>query len=76
MAALKSGLGVSILPCFMGDTEPDLERWREPDPAHDLGLWVLLHPDLRHTARVLAFRDHMVTAIGAQADLFGGREAT
>lgn len=75
VAALKQGLGVSIIPCFMGDAEPELERWREPDPAHDLGLWVLLHPDLRRTARVLAFRDYMVKAIGAQAGVFTGQPA-
>lgn len=75
VAALREGLGVSILPCFMGDAEPELERWREPDPAHDLGLWVLLHPDLKRTARVLAFRDYMVKAIGAQAGVFAGQPA-
>jgi DNA-binding transcriptional LysR family regulator len=73
VAALKQGLGVSIIPCFMGDAEPDLERWREPDPSHDLGLWVLLHPDLKRTARVLAFRDHMVAAIAERVGVFEGR---
>jgi DNA-binding transcriptional LysR family regulator len=73
VAALREGLGVSILPCFMGDAEPELERWSEPDPVHDLGLWVLLHPDLKRTARVLAFRDHMVEAIGERAAVFEGQ---
>jgi hypothetical protein len=31
-------LGVSFLPCFMGDADPLLERYCEPDAAHDLGL--------------------------------------
>ena len=72
MAAIKEDLGVSILPCFMGDADPALERYCEPDPAYDLGLWVLLHPDLKRTARVLAFRDHMTGAIKEQRDLFEG----
>ena len=71
-AALREGLGVSILPCFMGDTDPLLERYGDPDPAYNLGLWVLLHPDLKRTARVLAFRDHMVQAINAKKALFEG----
>ncbi len=71
-AAIREGMGVSILPCFMGDMDPLLDRYCDPDPALDLGLWVLLHPDLRRTARVLAFRDHMVNAIRAKKDLFGG----
>lgn len=72
LAALREGLGVSFLPCFMGDTDPLLARYCEPDPAHNLGLWVLLHPDLKRTARVLAFRDHMINAIHRQRGLFEG----
>jgi molybdate transport repressor ModE-like protein len=75
LAAIREGLGVSILPCFMADTDPTLQRYCEPDPAYNLGLWVLLHPDLRRTARVLAFRDHMVAAINDQRALFEGRFA-
>jgi molybdate transport repressor ModE-like protein len=72
LAAIREGMGVSYLPCFMGDAEPLLERYREPDPSHNLGLWILLHPDLRRTARVLAFRDHMISAVNEMKDLFEG----
>jgi DNA-binding transcriptional LysR family regulator len=72
-AALREGMGVSILPCFMGDADPLLERYGDPDPALNLGLWVLIHPDLKRTARVLAFRDYMVRAINDKKDLFEGR---
>ncbi|MGD8560348.1 MAG: LysR family transcriptional regulator [Gammaproteobacteria bacterium] len=73
LAAIKEGLGVSILPCFMGDADPALARYCEPDPAYNLGLWTLLHPDLKRTARVLAFRDHMTAAIKEKKDLFEGK---
>ena len=72
LAAIREGLGVSYLPCFMGDAQPGLERYCEPDPSHNLGLWILLHPDLKRTARVLAFRDHMVSAVNETKDLFEG----
>ena len=65
-------MGVSMLPCFMGDSDPLLERYGDPDPAYNPGLWVLLHPDLKRTARVLAFRDHMTQAINEKKDLFEG----
>jgi len=71
-AAVREGLGVSILPCFMGDADPALVRYCEPDPAYNLGLWILLHPDLKRTARVLTFRDHMANAINEKRDLFEG----
>ena len=70
--ALREGLGVSILPCFMGDADPGLARYSDPRPEWDLGLWILLHPDLRRTARVIAFRDYMIEAIQAQQDVFSG----
>jgi molybdate transport repressor ModE-like protein len=73
LAAIKEDLGVSILPCFMGDADPALERYCEPDPAYNLGLWILLHPDLKRTARVLTFRDHMTSAINEKKDLFEGK---
>jgi len=70
--AIREGVGISILPCFMGDADPLLERFTEPDPAHNLGLWVLLHPDLKRTARVLVFRDYISQAINEKKDLFEG----
>lgn len=73
LAALREGMGISILPCFMGDSDPELLRYADPRPEWDLGLWILLHHDLKRTARVLAFRDYMSEAIKAQADLFAGR---
>ena len=73
LSAIKEGLGVSYLPCFMGDAEPTLERYCNPEVQHDLGLWILLHPDMKRTARVLAFRDYMIKYIQDQRDLFEGQ---
>ena len=73
LAALREGLGVSFLPCFMGDADPVIERYCDPDPANNLGLWILLHPDLKRTARVLAFRDHVGDLIIEKKDLFEGK---
>jgi DNA-binding transcriptional LysR family regulator len=73
LSAIKADLGVSYLPCFLGDADPMLERYCEPDVQHELGLWILLHPDLKRTARVLAFRDHMIQSIEEKRDLFEGK---
>ncbi len=72
-AALKQHLGVAYLPCFMGDTDPDLVRLCPPDAQMKLGVWLLFHPDLKRTARVLAFRDHMIEEMKQQADLLEGQ---
>ncbi|MCI2398552.1 LysR family transcriptional regulator [Aliiroseovarius subalbicans] len=71
-AALKVGLGVGYLPCFLGDSDPALTRYREPEIQHNLGLWLLYHRDLRNTKRVTLFREHMQREIKSVAVLFEG----
>ena len=71
-AASKEGLGVGYLPCFLGDSDPSLVRFRQPEIRHNLGLWLLYHRDLRNTKRVTVFRDHMQREIKALAALFEG----
>jgi DNA-binding transcriptional LysR family regulator len=71
-SAIREGLGVSVIPCFTGDADPLLERYCDPESKFDLGLWVLMHPELKHNARVLAFRNHMIMTINEQRHLFEG----
>lgn len=71
--ATRAGLGVAALPCYLGDSHPDLRRVRAPIPEMSSELWVLTHADLRDTARVRAMTDWLVNALGAQRDLFEGR---
>lgn len=71
-AALKEGLGVGYLPCFLGDSDPNLVRFRQPEIRHNLGLWLLYHRDLRNTKRVTVFRDYMQREIKALTALFEG----
>ncbi len=72
VAALREGLGVGFLPCFLGDNEPSLIRFREPEKKHELGLWLLYHRDLKRTKRVTLFRQYMQREIEALRDVFDG----
>jgi DNA-binding transcriptional LysR family regulator len=63
-SAVRAGIGIAPLPCFLGDPLPDLvriggliEELRQP-------LWLLTHPDLRRVARVRVFLDFAAAAIG------------
>jgi DNA-binding transcriptional LysR family regulator len=51
-AAVRSGIGVAALPCFMGDPDAALVRILAPQPEMASALWLLTHPDLRRTARI------------------------
>jgi len=50
--ACADGLGLAVLPCFLGDNLAPLRRIHEPLPELASELWVLTHPDLRKTARI------------------------
>jgi DNA-binding transcriptional LysR family regulator len=72
LAAVRAGLGLTMLPCFMGDLEPELVRVLPPEPSLSGQIWLVYHPDLRHTARVRAFADFIVEAFQADRPLFEG----
>ena len=48
-------------------------RVGEPPEALTLELWILTHPDLRHTARVKALMAYLFPALKKDEDLFAGR---
>ncbi len=52
--ACEDGLGVAVLPCWIGDASPHLSRLLAPQPELGSELWLLSHPDLRKTPRVHA----------------------
>jgi DNA-binding transcriptional LysR family regulator len=52
--AIRSGLGRSLLPCCIGDRERGLSWLNGRKPILTRELWLLVHPDLRHLARIKA----------------------
>ena len=59
----EEGLGITILPCFLGDNSARLSRVGEPLDSCRNGLWILTHKDLMHTARIKTFTGHMIEAL-------------
>lgn len=62
-AMLRTGVGVGILPTFMEERHPELIPVSDPLPELEVPVWMLTHPDLRDTARVRAFMQHVGDAI-------------
>jgi DNA-binding transcriptional LysR family regulator len=61
--AVRTGLGVGFLLCFLGDRERDLVRVAEPMATLDTQLWILTHPDLRRVARIRAFTEFLFQSL-------------
>ena len=53
--AAMAGLGLAVLPTYLGETTPSLTRVDDPDTETIWDLWLLAHPDVRRSARVNAF---------------------
>lgn len=73
-AMVRAGLGVSILPCYTADRDTTLRRLT-PKPLIDpkFDIWMLYHPDARHTRRLRLFADFLTRQIKADIELFEGR---
>jgi DNA-binding transcriptional LysR family regulator len=72
--AAKAGIGLALLPCYLGDEDKGLVRALS-DPVPDLvgELWLVTHADLKQTARVRAFFDIVGEGLARERDLFGGQ---
>lgn len=71
-AGVRDGLGVAVLPCYLGDSDDRLARIGDPIPELGTDLWVLTHPDLRGVARIRAFTEHVATSVrGMERKLAG-----
>ena len=58
----------------MAERHPELVAVSDPIPELDVPVWMLTHPDLRQTARVRAFMQHVGDAVAqrlVQAELGG-----
>jgi DNA-binding transcriptional LysR family regulator len=69
--ACLAGLGVTVLPCFLGDVEPTLARLA---PKH-LGtrpMYLVVHPDRARVARVRVVMDFVAEIMSAEAQLLNG----
>lgn len=70
--AAAAGMGVTMMPCYLGDADNRLVRVGELIEPLTMELWVLTHPDLRHTARVKALIAYLHESLTKQSALFEG----
>ncbi len=70
--AARCGLGLTVLPCFFGDSVEGLRRIPNCQPYLSFDLWMLSHPDLRDAARMRTFRAFAADAIDCKKPLLAG----
>src|SRR5712671_24689 len=72
IVAVRQGLGITTLPCFVGDADPLLVRVPGTD-LHMYGtLWLLTQGETRKTKRVRLFTEFVSRRLAAYAPLLAG----
>jgi DNA-binding transcriptional LysR family regulator len=72
IVAVRQGLGITTLPCFVGDADPLLARVPGVD-LHLYGtLWLLTQGETRKTKRVRLFTEFVSRRLAAYAPLLAG----
>lgn len=61
--AAHDGNGLTVLPCILGDPDPEMDRVFGPDVVGSLELWLLTRNDLAQQAHVRAVMEFMVEVI-------------
>jgi DNA-binding transcriptional LysR family regulator len=73
LVAARAGLGAALMPCYLGDPEPDLARLGAPRDEVRGELWIVTHDDLRTTARVRAFLELVGEGLIAHRSVIEGQ---
>jgi len=75
IVAVRQGLGMTTLPCFVGDADPLLVRVPGTGLHRHGTLWLLSQGETRKTKRVRLFSAFVSRRLGAHAPLLAGRES-
>ena len=65
LSAVRTGLGVAVLPCVMARGQPDLVSFPTPSPPLSRELWLLFHRDIGRAPAVRAVIDRITEIVTA-----------
>ncbi|MDO9418285.1 LysR family transcriptional regulator [Pararhizobium sp.] len=70
---IRAGAGTGILPCFIGDLDPALERAGPEISELRHGQWLVMNSDDRHRPDIRTMIDRLMKLLKSHADLFAGK---
>lgn len=71
-AAASEGVGIAVIPCFLGETDPALRRILPAEPIAALDVWTSVHQDVQRIARIRAVLRHIGEVFRARAGVLRG----
>ncbi|MEM0899908.1 MAG: LysR family transcriptional regulator [Pseudomonadota bacterium] len=75
LEAIRAGAGQGVLPCFVGDADPQLKRSGNLIPELEHVMWIVMHDDERHRPEKREVIERLVKLLGANMPLFSGETA-
>jgi DNA-binding transcriptional LysR family regulator len=72
LMAVRAGLGIALLPCYLGDREQGVRRVSGVLSDLSSELWIVTHQDLKNTARIRAFLGVIGDAVAKSRRKFEG----
>lgn len=70
---VRSGAGQAVLPCFVGDLDPDLERAGEEIRELRHHQWIVANSEDRHRRDIRTVSDRLFRLLKSHGDIFAGR---
>jgi DNA-binding transcriptional LysR family regulator len=70
---VRAGAGKAVLPCFVGDLDPELQRQGGELPELRHAQWIVMNAEDRHRPEIRTVADRMTKLIRSYADLFAGK---
>ncbi|WP_417684571.1 LysR family transcriptional regulator [Roseibium sp.] len=71
-SAVRAGMGIGRMPCFLGDTDPQLVRVPGFELVRYFDIWVLTHPELKNVERIRRFMRFAAEEFRQRSQLFMG----
>jgi DNA-binding transcriptional LysR family regulator len=75
LVAARAGIGAALLPCFMAEPDPSLERLGVDRGVVAQDLWLVIHRDLAGSAKVRACADFLEQLVVSHRALFEGAKS-
>ena len=76
LMAVRAGLGIALLPCYLGDRDEGVRRVSGVLTDLSSELWIVTHADLKNTARIRAFLEVIGDAVVANRRNYEGQAAS
>ncbi|WP_028749897.1 LysR family transcriptional regulator [Rhizobium mesoamericanum] len=70
---LRAGTGKAVLPCFVGDLDPELQRFGGELPELRHRQWIVMNNEDRHRPEIRTVADRMTKLLKSYVDLFAGK---